>query len=118
MVKGRAGGMGSGAGMGDKVGEYVEKGALICVIENLESLQVEIVVREDEVFGVQPGRRVELKARALPFETFVAEIERIAPSAVSAAAPVADAGNHQNSVVVHCRVDNRGLKLKSGMTGF
>jgi multidrug efflux pump subunit AcrA (membrane-fusion protein) len=117
-VKAPAAGIVATPRMADKVGEYVDKGALICVIENLESLQVEIVVREDEVFGVQPGRRVDLKARALPFDTFTAEIERIAPSAVAAAAPIVESGNHQNSVVVHCRVDNRNLKLKSGMTGF
>ncbi|MBI3863758.1 MAG: efflux RND transporter periplasmic adaptor subunit [Planctomycetia bacterium] len=117
-VKAPAAGIVSTPRLAEKVGEYVDKGTLICVIEDQSTLQVEIVVREDEVQGIAAGQTVDLKARALPFDTFTAVIDRIAPCAVAATNPTADAGNHQNSVVVYCHVDNHDLKLKSGMTGF
>src|SRR5262249_10165535 len=49
-----------------------------------------------DVARVQPGQRVELKARAAPFETLAVPVDRLAP----AAGP----GEGQSSVTVFCRL--------------
>jgi hypothetical protein len=51
-----------------------------------------------------------LKARALPYATFQAEVERIAPAATS--------GEHQCTVVVYSRLVNGSTHLKPEMTGY
>ena len=53
-----------------------------------------------------------LKARAIPFETFEATVESIAPVALK------HATTGQNNVLVHCQIRNPDGRLKSGMTGF
>lgn len=105
--------------MRDRLGEYVEKGALICAMENVTDLQVEIVVLEQDVQGIVSGQPVELKARSLPFDTFTATVDRIAPSAmVAASGATAVPTSGQHTVTVYCKVHNADFKLKSGMTGF
>lgn len=101
----------------DKVGEHLEKGALICLLEDVSTLQVEIIIPEEDLHGVRPGQVVELKARSLPFETFTAEVERIAPAAAPVSGNGAEIARGQSAVMVYCRVDNKDGKLKSGMTG-
>ena len=96
----------------DRIGQLAEVGSLICVVEDLAVLRVEILVPEEDVAGLQPGQSIELKARALPFDTFVAKVERIAPSA--SITP----DKRQSTITVHCFVANQGEKLKSGMTGM
>jgi len=59
---------------------------------------------------VKPGDHVDLKPRALPLQTFKAEVERIAPLAV--------AGKVQSTVTVYCRLDSPAADLRSGMTGY
>jgi multidrug efflux pump subunit AcrA (membrane-fusion protein) len=119
VIRAPAAGIVSTPHLSEKVGAYVDKGTVLCVIENPATLEVEIMIHEDEVQGIEPGRTIELKARSLPFDTFTAVVDRIAPCVMAAAAaPVADPGTHQSSVIVYCHVDNHDLKLKSGMTGF
>ncbi len=96
--------------MAEKSGMLLEKGALVCVVEDMSTLSVEIEVDEDSIMGVQVGQSVELRIRALPFETFHATVERIAPSA-------ATADQSRSRVKVHCHVDNTAGRLKAGMTG-
>ena len=48
----------------------------------------------------------------MPFDTFSARVERIAPAAATLP------GRSQSLVKVLCRVDNCDGKLKAGMTGF
>lgn len=50
--------------------------------------------------------------RAIPFETFEATVESIAPVALK------HATTGQNNVLVHCQIRNPDGRLKSGMTGF
>ena len=94
----------------DRVGEYFEEGALICDIEEASNLEVEITLDECKVSKVEPGQTVELKARALPYETFEAEVERIAPSATS--------GDEQSTVTVYSRLTNVSPDLRPEMTGY
>ena len=64
---------------------------------------------EQDVARVRTGQAVELKARALPFETFTAPVDRIAPAAGK--------GDVQSSVTVYCRLENHGADLRPGMSG-
>ena len=96
----------------EKIGQYFEKGDLICVVEDVSGLEAEIALPEQEVAAVATGQVVELKARALPFTTFTAKVDRIAPAAV------VTEGEPQSRVVVYCRVNNPEGLLRSGMTGF
>lgn len=95
----------------DRIGEYFEQGELICEVEEASSLEIEISIPEDSISKVKPGQRVDLKARALPFETFEGKVERIAPAATS--------GEHQSTVVVYSRLTNESgeTKLRPEMTG-
>ncbi len=94
----------------DRVGEYFEEGSLICEIEEARNLEVEITLDECKVSKVEPGQTVELKARALPYETFEAEVERIAPSATS--------GDEQSTVTIYSRLADVSPDLKPEMTGY
>lgn len=94
----------------DRVGEYLQQGDLVCEIEESSSLEIEISIPEDRICDVNPGQCVCLKARALPYETFEARVERIAPAAVS--------GEQQCTVVVYCRLLNGSSALKPEMTGY
>jgi putative peptide zinc metalloprotease protein len=93
----------------DRIGEYIEQGGLVCDIEEASSLEVEICIPEDRISEVAAGQCVDLKARALPYETFEAKVERIAPAATS--------GDHQSTVTVYCRLVNESTALKPEMTG-
>ncbi|MCI0461479.1 MAG: HlyD family efflux transporter periplasmic adaptor subunit [Gemmataceae bacterium] len=94
----------------EKVGQYVREGELICLIEETAGLEAEISVAEQDVARVEPGQVVELKARALPYQTFLAQVDRIAPTA--------GRGEVQSSVIVYCRLAEASAALRPGMTGY
>src|SRR5262249_62221069 len=71
----------------EKVGQYVHEGDLICAVEELAGLEVEIALAEQGAARVRPGQAVALKARALPSATFRAAVERVAPAARPGEAP-------------------------------
>jgi multidrug resistance efflux pump len=93
----------------EKIGQYLREGDLICVVEEPNGLEVEVALAEQDVARVRAGQDVELKARALPFETFVTQVDRIAPAA--------DRGELQSSVTVYCRLDSPAADLRPEMTG-
>lgn len=97
--------------MSEKIGQLADKGALVCVIEDPKTVEVEILVPEEEATGIKPQQTVSFKSRALCFDTFQATVERIAPTAAI------EMGKKVNSVRVSCQVDNTDGRLKSGMTG-
>jgi multidrug resistance efflux pump len=108
----------------EKVGQYLHEGELIGVVEEPAGLEAEIALAEQDAVRVRPGQRVELKARALPFETRTAQVDRIATAA--------ERGDAQSTVTVYCRVPSplsprrRGVGgegeaapgLRSEMTGY
>lgn len=96
----------------EKIGQYLKEGDLICEIEDPESQEVEVVLQEQEVSRVSPGFTVELKARALPFQTFSGNVERVAPVAVK------EKHEPQSMVTVHCRIDSGADGLRPGMSGY
>jgi multidrug efflux pump subunit AcrA (membrane-fusion protein) len=112
LVQAPVAGLVTTARLKEKIGQYFEKGALICVIEDTSGIEAEISLPEQEVNGIREGQTVELKARALPFHTFHAKGNRIAPSAL-----LAD-GQQQSKVSIYCRLENPNPDLRSGMTGF
>jgi putative peptide zinc metalloprotease protein len=101
----------------EKIGSYVKEGDLICEVENTRNLEVEIPLLEQEVGYVEVGCDVELKARALPFETLKAKVHRIAPAAAKPEKPEL-APATQNTLTVYCRLDDSTVKLHPGMTGY
>jgi putative peptide zinc metalloprotease protein len=112
LVRATVGGLVTTARLKEKIGQYFEKGALICVIEDVSGIEAEISLPEQEVNGIRTGQTVELKARALPYQTFQARVDRIAPSALITE------GQQQSKVSVYCRLVNPSPELRSGMTGF
>jgi hypothetical protein len=81
----------------------------VCEVEEASALEVEMTIPEDQISRVEPGQCVDLKARALPYKTFEAKVERIAPAATS--------GEHQSTVVVYSRLVNDSTGLRPEMTG-
>jgi len=94
----------------EKLGQYVEEGELICLIEEPTVLEVDIELAEQDVGSVRDGQMVQLKARALPFETFETKVSRVAPAA--------EPDELQSTVNVVCQLDADEQSLKPGMTGY
>jgi multidrug resistance efflux pump len=94
----------------EKRGQFFNEGELVCEVEGLSQLETEITLHEQEVPDVRPGQKVELKARALPFKTFEAQVDRIAPRAKT--------GTLESTVIVYCRLEHPDPDLLPGMTGF
>jgi multidrug efflux pump subunit AcrA (membrane-fusion protein) len=109
QVASPVGGVMTTARLKEKVGQYVREGDLIGIIEEPAVLEAEVTLPEQDVARVRPGQAVELKARALPFETFRTEVDRIAPAAGK--------GDAQSNVTVYCRLENQGAGLRPGMSG-
>jgi putative peptide zinc metalloprotease protein len=93
----------------EKAGQYLREGELIAVVEESAVLEAEIAVAEQEAARLQLGLPVELKARALPYATLTACVNRIAPAAGH--------GETQVSVTAYCRLETPPTELRSGMTG-
>ncbi len=96
----------------DKIGQYFDRGAALLVVEDLDHLEADIVVPEQQAQLVNAGQEIALKSRLLPHYTLKGTVLRVAP-AVQYAVPGAPP-----TVVVHCRVDDPGKLLRSGMTGY
>jgi len=101
----------------EKARQYVREGDTIAVVEDPAGLEVEIEMAEEEVARVQAGQSVRLKARALPFETFHARVDRIAPTACTSADKAALPGA-QGAVTVYCRLEKSASAILPGMTGY
>jgi multidrug resistance efflux pump len=112
----------------ERIGQYLQEGELICLIEDTAELEAELLLPEQEVRRVRPGQPVEIRARSLPLKTFHGTVRRVAP--IAAAPPSALNPNvpvtapapppTQNSIAVYCSVDARddgADPLRPGMTG-
>jgi multidrug resistance efflux pump len=94
----------------EKVGQHLREGDLICLVEGRAGLEAEIVLAEQDVARVHPGQPVRLKARALPYRTFLTRVDRLAPAGVR--------GEAQSSLIVYCRLEDAPDDLRSEMTGY
>ncbi len=106
----------------EKVGQYLDRGAVICVVEDLTNLEAEISVEEQYARTLVRGQEVLLKPRALPFTNLTARVDRIAPATASAQSTSQSephkSSSSQSTVTVYCVVDNEHSQLCTGMTGF
>jgi hypothetical protein len=84
----------------------------LCTVEELSDLYAEISIREDLVHGVQPGQRIQLRPRSMPYDTFESVVDRKAPSAVTSP------GQTQGRVTVYCKLNQANAGVLSGMTGY
>jgi multidrug resistance efflux pump len=109
VVSSPVGGLVTTSRLREKVGQFVHEGDLICVVEEPGRLDVEITLTEQEAVRVRPGQAVILKARALPFETITARVERVAPTVA--------AGDGQGQMTVYSALDGSPEELRPGMTG-
>jgi multidrug resistance efflux pump len=94
----------------ERVGHYLREGELICTFEDRVAPEVELTLSEENTARVQPGQEVGLKARALPFESFTARVDR--------KASVAARGEQQSTVAIYCRLHGAPAELQPGMTGY
>ncbi len=111
-IKASADGILSATRLREKIGQVVLKDTVFCTIEDPHTSWVEIAVAEEDAPAVKAGQPVRLKARAIPFETFHATVEGIAPTATQSP----DATS--SVVIIHCHIDNPDGRLKPGMSGF
>ena len=95
----------------EKVGQYLERGAVIGLVEDLQQLEAELAVSEQDAKVLVPGEQY-AQAASLPFSSWTAKVDRIAPFAQG------DAKAPQSTVTVYCRVENADGLLRTGMTGF
>ncbi len=116
----------------ERAGLHLAEGQPICEVETLSAVEAEIAVDEQDILRVRPGQAISLRARSLPFQTFTARVDRIAPSTIQAQDPAgAGAGAPRledrgpsadrrtpGSVVVYCRLDGSPWGLRTGMTGY
>ena len=93
----------------EKVGTYVQEGEPLCTVEEPAALEAEVSLAEQEAARVRVGQVVQLKTRALPFQTLTARVERVAP--------VVGPGEVQGTVTVYCTLESPGAELRPGMTG-
>lgn len=108
--------------MHERIGHYYREGELICEVEEPTEMEVEVTLDEQELARVAIGQKVELKARALPFDTIYAIVERIAPAAQTAEPMTADKpattkSDTHSMFTVYCRLDSTDAALRSGMKG-
>jgi putative peptide zinc metalloprotease protein len=98
----------------EKIGTFIRKGELFCVVFNLEKAKTKIPVSEYDIDDVKLGQRVLLKLDSYPTETFEGRVHRISP-AVSEKIDALEGtfGTFDVEVVV----DNSSRKLVPGMQG-
>jgi putative peptide zinc metalloprotease protein len=94
----------------EKCGQYVQRGELICIVDDPCRLEIEIQLKEQDVSATEVGQTVELRARAFPREVFQTRLSRRAPTA--------SLGEVQSAVFVYCDLENTSAELRTGMTGF
>jgi putative peptide zinc metalloprotease protein len=94
----------------EKVGQYLHEGDPIGVVEGRSGLEMEIALAEQDVARVRPGQPVWLKARALPYQTFLTRVDRVAPSGLR--------GESQCGVTAYCRLNDAPDDLRTEMTGY
>jgi putative peptide zinc metalloprotease protein len=106
----------------ERVGAYLNEGDLICVVEEVDVLEVEVALPEQDVDRVRPGQAVELKPRAAPLRTLRTQVDRVAPTAVRPEAPALAApavrGEVPGTVTVSCRLEATDPGLRPGVTGY
>lgn len=106
-----------------RVGEFLEEGALLAVVADRSHVRARVLVRDSELEEFAEGSPVSLKVRALPLETFSGQVQQIFPAAaldrpIAASAPTERHGLElYNYIALTLDVPNSEGKLWEGMTG-
>lgn len=87
-------------------GRRLERGETLLDLADLATMEVEAVVPEQDINGVQPGSKAQLKVYSYPERNFRGTIVQVSPRA--------DEGKRFR---VSVRVDNADGRLRPGMTG-
>lgn len=118
VVRCPAGGVVTTPRLADNIGQYLNEGQIICVVEEPSALEAEVLLTDEEMARIEPGQQVELQPRNSPRQSLDATVERIAPRA--APAPAEGAGGTPSPtfrVVVYCRLDTPPEHLRPGTVG-
>jgi putative peptide zinc metalloprotease protein len=93
----------------DRIGDFLDKGSILCEIVSEGSAIVEMPVPEKEIGDVRTGYPIALKVRGFPKRAYQAHVIRIAPTAV--------ANGSERTVMVQGNLKNPDAELKAGMSG-
>lgn len=106
-----------------RVGEYLDEGALLTVVANRRMMRARVLVLDRELEEVTPGARVKLNVRAEPFQTFYGRVQKILPAAAPDR-PVAELTRPEragqpltNYFAAVLEFPNQHDVLREGMTG-
>ncbi len=93
----------------NRIGEYLEKGNLLCEVVSAGAVIIDMPVPEKEIADVRVGFPITMKVRGFPGLSFEARVRSISPVAVQK--------DTERMVVVQGELENADATLKAGMTG-
>jgi membrane fusion protein (multidrug efflux system) len=96
----------------EKIGQSLKKGEVIAVVQQIETLNAEIMVPEQEIANVKTGQRVILRVRAYPGAKLVGAINGIAEIADKEGDPAG-----RRIFLVTTKISNEDQLLKPEMSG-
>lgn len=97
-------------------GEFVQPGATVFVLANLENLTITVYVPEDRYGEISLSQQAEVNVDSFPGETFSAQVTNIADTAEYTPRNVQTVEGRSATVyAVELKVDDPGRKLKPGM---
>jgi multidrug efflux pump subunit AcrA (membrane-fusion protein) len=94
----------------EREGDYVEAGDTIAWIGNRDSVELEMLVHQEDLGRVHTGARVIAKTSAHPNQRLSGHVFAIAPAATLV--------NGEPMYAVRARLDNREQLLRPGMSAF
>jgi len=92
-----------------RVGEYLARGAELCVVADAGTVTAEVAVPETDAALLRPGQKVALKLNPYPTRTFPGEVTRVGAEIRQEA--------DERFVVAESRVEDPERLLKPGMLG-
>jgi multidrug resistance efflux pump len=97
-------------------GEFVQPGATVITLANLENLTITVYVPEDRYGEISLGQQADVNVDSFPDETFSAQVIYIADTAEYTPRNVQTVEGRSATVyAVKLKVDDPGAKLKPGM---
>ena len=96
----------------EKVGQYLREGELICEVEAPEALEAEVAVGEQDAARVRPGSAGRAEGPVAPLRDVPGARRSDRP-----AAGKAEKADAQATLAVYCHLEDRGSRLRPGMTG-
>jgi putative peptide zinc metalloprotease protein len=106
-----------------RVGDYLDEGALLTVVANRRMMRARVLVLDRELEDVTAGARVKLNVRAYPFRIFYGHVRQIMPAAaldrpvVELTRPERAGQQLTNYFAVVLEFPNPDGVLREGMTG-